>query len=79
MSDPFAGAAASPAHDPFAEDAGVYVLGALWLAHVVDVPVLGADKSAFSMGVRPFLAGDVAKMVTAGLLFPATWRLVGDR
>lgn len=29
MSDPFAGAAASPAHDPFAEDAGVYVLGAL--------------------------------------------------
>jgi len=57
----------------------VYVLGALWLAHVVDVPVLGTDGSAFSMGVRPFLAGDVAKMVAAGLLFPTAWRLVGDR
>lgn len=57
----------------------VYVLGALWLANVVNVPVLGADPSAFSMGVQPFLAGDLVKMVAAGLLLPATWKLIGER
>lgn len=60
-------------------NAAVYVFGALWLAHVVDVPVLGWEASAFSMGVRPFIAGDVVKMVAAGVLLPATWRILGDR
>lgn len=57
----------------------VYVLGASWLAHVVEVPLLGADPSAFSMGIRPFLAGDILKMLAAGLLLPATWKLIGER
>lgn len=57
----------------------VYTVGALWLAHVVGVPLFGWEGSAFSMGVRPFLAGDVVKMIAAGVLFPVTWRLIGDR
>lgn len=62
-----------------AGNAMVYTLGALWLAHILDVPMFGLEDSAFSMGVRPFLAGDLAKMLGAGMLFPATWRLLGDR
>lgn len=57
----------------------VYVLGAAWLARVVGVPMLGADQSAWSMGIQPFLAGDIVKMVAAGLLLPAAWKLIGDR
>ncbi len=54
----------------------VYSIGAAWLAHVVDVPVFGSDPTAWSLGVRPFLAGDVVKMLAAGVLFPAAWRVV---
>lgn len=61
-----------------AANAVVYFVGAAWLAHVIDVPMFG-DPSAWTLGVRPFLAGDVVKMVAAGLLFPATWRFVDDR
>lgn len=57
----------------------IYSVGALWLAHVVGVPVFGWDSSAFSMGVQPFLAGDAVKMLAAGVLFPTAWRLLGDR
>lgn len=57
----------------------LYTVGALWLAHVVGVPVFGWEGSAYSMGVAPFLAGDVVKMAAAGVLFPAAWRLLGDR
>lgn len=56
----------------------LYVVGAIWLAHVIDVPMFG-DPSAWTLGVRPFLAGDVVKMLAAGLLFPAAWRALGDR
>lgn len=58
-------------------NAVVYTLGALWLAHRLDVPLFGAG-SAWELGVRPFLAGDAVKMVAAALLFPAAWHLVGD-
>jgi len=57
----------------------VYVIGAVWLAQYLDIPLFGGTKNAFELGVRPFLAGDAAKMIAAGLLFPAAWRLVGDR
>jgi biotin transport system substrate-specific component len=54
----------------------VYSFGAVWLAHVIDVPVFGHDGSAYALGVRPFLAGDLVKMIAAGLLFPAAWRFL---
>lgn len=56
----------------------LYTIGALWLAQVLSVPLFGGDGSAFALGVQPFLAGDAAKMVAAGLLFPTTWRLLGE-
>lgn len=56
----------------------LYTIGAVWLAQVLDVPLVGGERSAFSLGVQPFLAGDAAKMLAAGVLFPTTWRLLGD-
>lgn len=61
-----------------AANALVYTVGAVWLAHVVNVPLFG-DPSAWTLGVRPFVAGDVVKMLAAGLLFPAAWRFVDER
>jgi biotin transport system substrate-specific component len=55
----------------------IYALGALWLAYVIDVPVFGSDRSAWTLGVRPFLAGDVVKLVLAGLVLPTAWKLAG--
>lgn len=50
----------------------IYVLGALWLAHNLDV----SASQAVELGVAPFLIGDALKVVMAGLGLPATWRLV---
>lgn len=55
----------------------LYMLGTLWLAHTLDVPVLGWESSGFTMGVRPFLAGDAVKMAAAGALFPVAWSRLG--
>lgn len=62
-----------------AATAVIYALGAAWLAVVLDVPLVGGDRSAWTLGIRPFLAGDAVKLVLAGLVLPAAWRLVGDR
>lgn len=56
----------------------LYTVGALWLGHVLGVPVFGLDGSAWSMGVQPFVVGDLLKMVAAGLLFPAAWRIISE-
>jgi biotin transport system substrate-specific component len=55
----------------------MYVLGALWLAHSVNVPLYASDRqpSAWEWGIRPFLIGDVLKALLAGLLLPAAWRV----
>lgn len=58
-----------------AATAAIYVLGALWLAHVLGVPVLGSDRSAWTLGIRPFLVGDAVKLVLAGLVLPTAWKL----
>ena len=54
----------------------------MWLAQRLDVPfTAGAgEPSAISLGVAPFLVGDVLKAVLAGLVLPAAWRLrtLGD-
>jgi biotin transport system substrate-specific component len=60
-----------------AATAVIYLLGAVWLAHVVGVPLLGWADSAFALGVRPFLVGDALKLALAGLLLPTAWRFVG--
>ena len=55
----------------------MYGLGAMWLAHSVNVPLYAADRqpSAWEWGIRPFLIGDVLKALLAGLLLPAAWRV----
>jgi biotin transport system substrate-specific component len=53
----------------------VYAVGATWLAMYLH---LGAG-SAFRLGVRPFLASDVLKIVVAAGLLPGTWRMLGSR
>jgi len=57
----------------------IYTLGALWLAHSIGVPVANGDKSAISLGVAPFLAGDLLKIVAAALVTPALWTVVNIR
>ena len=51
----------------------IWGLGTLWLSHVLGVPVFGGDKSGFAMGIQPFIAGDIFKVMLAGLLLPAAW------
>ena len=48
----------------------IYVAGASWLASFV-----GAEK-ALTVGVLPFLYGDVLKLAVAAGLMPVAWRLV---
>lgn len=50
----------------------IYAFGASWLAFAFG---LGVTK-AISVGVVPFVIGDIAKMVIAAGLLPATWSLV---
>lgn len=51
----------------------IYVAGALWLSHAINVPLAKGDVNAISLGVTPFLVGDIFKMVLAGVLTPVVW------
>jgi biotin transport system substrate-specific component len=54
----------------------IYTFGAGWLAHKLNVPVATGDTNALSLGVTPFLIGDLIKLVLAGALLPAAWAAV---
>lgn len=51
----------------------IYVLGVSWLAHSVGV----SGTKAMELGLVPFVIGDALKLVAAGVLVPAAWRLAG--
>lgn len=51
----------------------IYGLGALWLAHSLNIPVASGDTNAISLGVSPFLAGDVVKIALAAAIAPLGW------
>jgi biotin transport system substrate-specific component len=53
----------------------VYLFGAAWLAHSLNVPIATGTTNALSLGVTPFLVGDIIKMVLAGLVGPVGWAL----
>lgn len=53
----------------------IYVCGATWLAHNLGV----SAAKAVELGVAPFLIGDTFKLIAAGLLVPAAWRLTKPR
>lgn len=51
----------------------IYVCGALWLSHSLNVPLASGDSNAITMGVSPFLAGDVVKIALAAAVTPLGW------
>jgi biotin transport system substrate-specific component len=57
----------------------IYLCGALWLAHSLNIPVASGSKNAISMGVSPFLAGDVIKMALVAGVAPLAWATFGSR
>lgn len=48
----------------------IYAIGTTWLAFDLGV----SAHKAFSLGVQPFLLGDVVKILVAAVAFPAAWR-----
>lgn len=50
----------------------IYLFGATWLA----VSLHLSAATAWSLGVRPFLIGDLIKAVLASAVLPIAWRLV---
>jgi biotin transport system substrate-specific component len=57
----------------------VYICGAAWLAHDLGIPVANGETNALSIGVTPFLVGDLLKMAVAGALLPAAWAIADRR
>jgi len=52
-------------------NAFIYLFGLPWLAHFV-----GAEK-AVSLGLLPFIPGDLVKLALAALSLPLGWKLLG--
>ena len=50
----------------------IYLFGLAWLGSVV-----GWDKPVLSFGLIPFIPGDIAKLILAAMVLPATWKLLG--
>lgn len=58
----------------------IYGIGAGWLAYDLGLPLTAeaGESSAISLGVAPFLVGDVLKALLAGAMLPAAWRFIED-
>ena len=54
----------------------IYICGATWLAHSLNIAVATGDKNAISLGVAPFLIGDLIKMLLAATSTTTIWRLI---
>ena len=57
----------------FAANIVIYVFGVGWLTSLI-----GFEK-AYTYGLLPFIAGDIAKLVLAVCLLPVTWKLLGKK
>lgn len=53
----------------------IYAIGTTWLAFDLGV---SAGK-ALSLGVTPFLVGDVVKIAIAAMIFPTAWKFANKR
>ena len=51
----------------------IYAGGVAWLS-----VVLGSFSKAVALGLLPFLAGDVVKLIAASMVLPGAWKLVKD-
>jgi biotin transport system substrate-specific component len=58
-----------------AGNAVIYLFGVVWLTRFVGG--FAGDNGALALGMYPFLIGDAIKAVTAALLLPGAWKLVG--
>ena len=56
----------------------IYVCGATWLAHSLDIAIATGEKNAIALGVAPFLIGDLIKMLLAAVSTSTIWRLITD-
>lgn len=52
----------------------IYIFGVPWLANTLGVSL----TRAVELGAAPFVVGDLVKVAAAGILLPATWKLVGS-
>ena len=52
----------------------IHLFGVPWLANVLDV----SWSRAAELGSYPFIAGDLIKVGLAGVVLPASWRLVSN-
>ncbi len=57
----------------------IFAAGAAWLSISLNVPLSGGDVNAISLGVTPFIVGDLLKMLLAGLLTPIVWATVSRK
>jgi biotin transport system substrate-specific component len=55
----------------------IFGCGIAWLAHALDVPVVGDlnGANALSYGFYPFFVGDLLKVLIAAAVLPGVWRL----
>lgn len=51
----------------------IYTMGALWLAHSLNIPVASGSSNAISLGIEPFVVGDMVKLVLAAAVTPLGW------
>jgi len=55
----------------------IYAAGVSWLAYSLSLPLYSADTTdAFTLGLAPFIVGDLIKLVLAAALTPAVWALL---
>lgn len=54
----------------------IYTCGAAWLAYSLDIPIATGESNAITLGVTPFLLGDIIKMCLAGAATASAWRLI---
>ena len=58
----------------------IYTTGVLWLSRSIDVPLYTGDgRDAFTLGLTPFIVGDLLKVLLAAALTPTAWALVQRR
>lgn len=57
----------------------IYACGSAWLTIHLGIPFAAGETNALSLGVTPFLVGDVLKMALAGAIAPAVWALASRR
>jgi biotin transport system substrate-specific component len=58
-------------------DVVIFALGLVWLGAAV--PKIGYSAKLLSIGLYPFVLGDLLKIALASMLIPAVWGLVGRK